>query len=176
MVCVLSIFFFFLYFFFFSFFYRYFPWQTLAIRKDGKRNYYFSCFPLAPANEHSFNLSRFLPFIFTQSICNYQIDRWWVLFSLDICIFMDAIKLRSSQSDIVRIWAHIKLSSFYYKANALNLVSLNSPLHWLVLSDIDWIVYLLYKPTLFYRRWNFITTTRLKLVKKIENKLRTFWG
>ena len=34
-----------------------------------------------------------------------------------ICIFTDAIKLE--QSDIVKIWAHIKLSPFYYKTNAI---------------------------------------------------------
>ena len=36
---------------------------------------------------------------------------------------MDAIKSEllnlTFQSDIARIWVHIKLSSFYYKANAL---------------------------------------------------------
>ena len=40
-----------------------------------------------------------------------------------ICIFMDVIKLElltlTFQSDIVRIWVHIKLPLFYYKANAL---------------------------------------------------------
>ena len=41
----------------------------------------------------------------------------------DETCFIDAIKLElltlTFQSDIVRIWAHIKLSSFNYKANAL---------------------------------------------------------
>ena len=40
-----------------------------------------------------------------------------------IWILIDAIKSElftlTFQSDIVSIWAHIKLSSFYYKANAL---------------------------------------------------------
>ena len=40
-----------------------------------------------------------------------------------ISIFIDAIKSElltlTFQSDIVKIWAHIKLSPFYYKANAL---------------------------------------------------------
>ena len=77
LVCVLSIFFsLFISFFFFFIFYRYFLWETLAIRRDEKGNYYFSCFPLPPSNEHSFNLSTFLPFTFTQSICNWQTDRW----------------------------------------------------------------------------------------------------
>ena len=39
------------------------------------------------------------------------------------CIFMDATKSEllalTFQSDIVRIWADIKLSPFYYKANSL---------------------------------------------------------
>ena len=85
-------------FLFFSFFYRCFPWQTLTIhnmRRERESNY-FSCFPLPPADEHLFNLSSFLPFIFIRSICNYQIDSWSDFFSLNICIFvcifMDAIK------------------------------------------------------------------------------------
>ena len=40
-----------------------------------------------------------------------------------IYIFIDAIKSElltlTFQSDIVRIWVHIKLSPFYYKVNAL---------------------------------------------------------
>ena len=40
-----------------------------------------------------------------------------------ICIFIDAIISElltlTSQNDIVRALAHIKLSPFYYKANAL---------------------------------------------------------
>ena len=40
-----------------------------------------------------------------------------------ICIFIDAIKSElltyTFETDIVRIWANIKLSPFYYKANAL---------------------------------------------------------
>ena len=90
-------------------------------------NHYFSCFPLPPTNEHSFNSSRFLPLIFTRSICNYQTDSWWDLFSLDICflfVFLDAIKsellILTFQTDIVKIWAHIKLSPFYYKSEWLN--------------------------------------------------------
>ena len=38
-------------------------------------------------------------------------------------IFIDAIRSKLLtfifQSDIVRIWAHIELSSFYYKSNGL---------------------------------------------------------
>ena len=59
---------------------------------------------------------------------------WWDLFSLDICIFIafllmllmqlshfkDAIDaIKTFQSHIVVIWAHIKLSPFYYKTNGL---------------------------------------------------------
>ena len=108
--------------FFFS--YQYFPWQTLAfIRWDGWGNNYF-CFPLPPANEHSFHLSRFLPLIFTRSICNYQTDSWWDVFSLDICIlfaflWMQLNRSLTFQSDIVRIWVHMKLSPFYFKGNML---------------------------------------------------------
>ena len=57
-------------------------------------------------------------------------DSWWGLFSLDICIFIDAINSElltlTFQSDIVRIWVHIKLSPFYYKANDLKNWDLHS--------------------------------------------------
>ena len=36
----------------------------------------------SPANEHSVISSRFIPLLFTRSICNYQTDSWWDLFSL----------------------------------------------------------------------------------------------
>ena len=40
-----------------------------------------------------------------------------------ICIFIDAVKSEllavTFQSDILKIWAHVKLSLFYYKVNAL---------------------------------------------------------
>ena len=120
MVCFLSIFFSFLSVFSLT------DINDSEDRRDGRGNHYFSCFPLPPANEHSFNSSRFLPLIFTRSICNYQTDSWWDLFSLDICILFAFLWMHLSRSYwlwhfkvTVRIWAHIKLSPFYYKANAL---------------------------------------------------------
>ena len=91
--------------------------------REGRRNHYFSCFPY-PAHEHSFSSSRFLPLYFNRSICNYQADSWWDVFSLEIC----RSYCRSSfQSDIVRIGSHIQLSPFYYKANALTNWEYNTP-------------------------------------------------
>ena len=55
--------------------------------REGRGNHYFSCFPLPPAHKHSFSSSRFLPLVFNRSVCNYQTDSWWDLFSLEICIF-----------------------------------------------------------------------------------------
>ena len=95
-------------------------------RWDGRGNHYFSRFPLPPANEYSFNSTRFMLLIFTLSICNYQTDSWWDLFSLAIYILFAFLRMLLSRSDwfwhfklTVRIWAYIKLSLFYYKANAL---------------------------------------------------------
>ena len=95
-------------------------------RRDGRQNHYFSRFPLPPANEHSFNSTRFIPLIFTLSICNYQTDSWWDLFPLDISISFAFLWMHLSRSNwlwhfklTVRSWACIKLSLFYYKANAL---------------------------------------------------------
>ena len=110
---------------FFSF-YQYLQWQWLTTHKIGwGGNNYFSCFTFPPANEHSFSWSRFLPLIFIWSICNYQTDSWWHLFSLDICLFfgnlIDVIKsellILTIQSDILTIWLNIKPSLFYYQAN-----------------------------------------------------------
>ena len=50
----------------FFIFYWYFLWQTLKI--------------------HRISSPQFLPLLFNQSICTYQTDSWWDLFSLEICI------------------------------------------------------------------------------------------
>ena len=93
---------------------------------ERRGKHYLSCFPLLPSYKYSFSSSRFPPLLFNLSVCNYQTDSWWGLFSLDlyfICIFIDAIKSELLtfifQSDIVRIWAHIKISLFCYKSNGL---------------------------------------------------------
>ena len=56
----------------------------------------------------------------------YHTDSWSNLFSLEICILFAFSLMQLScsywlsfQSGIVRIWAHIKQSPFYYKANVL---------------------------------------------------------
>ena len=94
-LCSIRISFFLSFFLLFFFFYRYVPWQTLTILKKG--NNYF-CFPIPPANEHSFNSSRFLQLIFTQCICNYQTESWWDLFSLDICFLFAFLWMQLSRS------------------------------------------------------------------------------
>ena len=82
--------------------------------REARGSPYFSCFPLPAAHEHSFSSSRFLPLLINRSICNYNTDSWWDLFSWEICIFIDAIKSElltlTFPGDIARIWAHIKLS------------------------------------------------------------------
>ena len=54
--------------------------------REGRGNPYFSCLPLATTEQNSSSLSRFLPLLFNRSICNYQTDSWWDLFSLEVCI------------------------------------------------------------------------------------------
>ena len=83
LVCVLSVFFFFLSLFLFFLFLLVFslPDTNNSLDSRERRGNYFSCFPLPPAHEHSFSCSRFLPLLFNQSVCNYQIDSWWILFS-----------------------------------------------------------------------------------------------
>ena len=128
LVCFISVFFS----FFLSSYFLFLPVFSLIEtndswdRWDGRGNHYFSRFPLPPANEYSFNSTRFMLLIFTLSICNYQTDSWWDLFSLAIYILFAFLRMLLSRSDwfwhfklTVRIWAYIKLSLFYYKANAL---------------------------------------------------------
>ena len=92
---------------FFSFFLVFFSFSVgifldrhqRFIRWNGRGNNYFSCFPLPATNKHSFNSPRFLlPLVFTRSICNFQTDSWWDLFSLDICILFAFLWMQLSRS------------------------------------------------------------------------------
>ena len=79
---------------------------------DMRGNNYVSCFPLPPGNENLFNSSRFLSLIFTRSICNYQIDSWWDLFSLGIFILFTFLWMQLSQSIDFSRWHWEDLSSY----------------------------------------------------------------
>ena len=71
---------------------------------------------------NAFNSSRFLTRLSNRCIYNYWTDSWRDLFSLEICILFgikSELLTFIFQSDIAGIWAHIKISSFYYKANGL---------------------------------------------------------
>ena len=97
LVCVVSVFFF--SFFLLSFFFcRYFPWRTWRVYTEGRGNHYFSFFPLPPVNEHSLSSLRFIKLLFTQSVCNYETDSWWDLFSLKICILFTFLLVLLSRS------------------------------------------------------------------------------
>ena len=120
MVCVLSV--------FFSFFLSSSSFLFLSVYSltdtnesqdswEQRENYCFSCFLLPPAHEYSLSSSRFLPLLFNRSICNYQTDSWWDIFSLEICIFIDVIK---SEFHISK-WQCENLSS--YQTNTLLLQS-----------------------------------------------------
>ena len=50
--------------------------------REWRGNHHFSCFSLPLAREYSFSLPRFLPLLLNRSICNYQTNSWWDLFSL----------------------------------------------------------------------------------------------
>ena len=82
------------------------------IRWDSRGNNYFSCFPLPPANKHSFDSSRFLPLIFNRSICNYQTDSWWNLCSLNICILFAFLWMQLSRSHW--LW-HFKVTLWVFE-------------------------------------------------------------
>ena len=120
LVCVLSIFFFLLS-SFILFLLVFFLTDTSDSEdsREVRRNHYFSCFPLPPAHKHSFSSSRFLPLLLNRFICNYQIDKWWDLFSFKICILFGFSLIQLSRSYWlwhfkVMLWEFdlIKLSPF----------------------------------------------------------------
>ena len=75
-------------------------------------NHYFSCFPLPLAQEYSFSSSWFLPFLFNRTVCKYQTDNWWNLFSLEICILFAFSLMQLSRS----YWlSHFKVTLRGYK-------------------------------------------------------------
>ena len=112
--------------------------------REGRRNDYF-CFSLPPGHEHSFSSSRFLPLLSNWSLYNYQTNSWWDLFFLrDLgftYIFIDAIQSELLalifQSDVVRIWAHIKLASLLFQSERLK---------WTKVTPIATTVYLSHLP------------------------------
>ena len=109
---------------------------------DRRGNNYFSCFRLPSANEHSFNSSRFLPLIFTRSICNYQTDSWWDLFSLAICILFTFLWMQLNRSNW--LW-HFKVALCSYQT--ITLLSQSECLNKLRFTPLPTTVYLLYLPS-----------------------------
>ena len=104
-------------------------------------NNYFSSFPLPPANEHSFNSSRFPLLIFTQSISNYQTDSWWDLFSLDIFILFAFLWIQLSWS--YWLWrVKVTLSGFAFISDYQPLLLLNERLNKLWFTPLPTTVYL----------------------------------
>ena len=92
-----------------------------------ERELLFFLFTTSTHSWHSFSSSWFLPLLFNRSICNYQTDSWWELFSLEIFILFTFSMMQVSWSywlwhfkvPFVSIGAHIKLLPFYCKANTL---------------------------------------------------------
>ena len=123
MVCVQSVFFFFFLFFVSSFFFLFLSLFSLTDANNsqdsrkGRGNHHFSCSQLPPAHDHSFIKSRFLPLLFNRSICNYQTDTWWDLFSLGICILSAFSLIQYSRSRSlhfkVTLWG-FELTSNYH--------------------------------------------------------------
>ena len=97
LVCVVFVLFFFLSFFFFFFFYWYIPWQTLTIHMIAEMGQGIIVF-LVFHFHALISSSRFLPFLFNQSICNYQTDSCWHFFSLEICILFLLLLMQLSRS------------------------------------------------------------------------------
>ena len=99
LVFVLSVFFFFFFLFLLFFFFRFLPAFSLTgTNRERRVNHYFYCFPLAPTHEYIFSSSRFLPLRFNWSICNYQTDSWWDMFSLEVWILLAFSLIQLSRS------------------------------------------------------------------------------
>ena len=64
--------------------------------REQRGNHYFSCFSFPTAHEYSFGSMRCLTLILNRSICDYQSDSWWDMFSVEICIFFSL--MQSSRS------------------------------------------------------------------------------
>ena len=98
LVCVLSVFFsFFLLIFLFISVFSLTDTNDLKDSRGDKGNHYY-LFSTSTRSEHSFSSSRFLPLLFNRSICNYQTDSWWSLFSLEICILFAFSLMQLSRS------------------------------------------------------------------------------
>ena len=125
-LCSICIFFSFFLLFFFC--YRYFLWQTLMIHRiagNGEGIIIFLAF-------HFHLLRRFKPLLFNRSICNYQIDCWWDLFSFEICILFAFSLMQSSWS----YWpSHLKVTLWgfelilNYHPSITKPIDMNTPSH-----------------------------------------------
>ena len=138
---------------------------------DRRGNNYFSCFRLPSANEHSFNSSRFLPLIFTRSICNYQTDSWWDLFSLNICILFALLWIQSNLSywlweGFIK-WHCEDLSSYQF----ITLLLQNKRLNKLRFTPVPSTVYLSYLPSPIPNR----NLSSNRFPKCIRNKMLHFF-
>ena len=96
--------------------------------RERRGNHYFSCFQLPSANKLSLSSLRFLSLFLLKLIVIPRLIAYETYFPgrfAFFCIFIDAITSElltltfQDESDIVRIWAHIKLSPFYCKTNSL---------------------------------------------------------
>ena len=86
--------------------------------REWRGNHHFSCFSLPLAREYSFSLPRFLPLLLNRSICNYQTNSWWDLFSLYICIWFAFSLTQLSRSYWlsqfkVRMWGFELVSNYH---------------------------------------------------------------
>ena len=113
-LCFIRIFFFLSFFFFFSFSTGIFLDRHLTDSKDSREwNHYVPCFPHSPAHEYSFSSSRFLPLLFNRSICSYQADSWWYLFSLNICILLQSSRSYWPSGFKVTLWRFELISNYH---------------------------------------------------------------
>ena len=118
LVWVLSIIFFFIIFFLLISVFSLTDTNDSQDSREQRGNHYSSCFPLPLAHECSFSSSRFLPFFFNRSVWNYQIDCWWDLFSLEICILF-AFSLRQISRSYwlshfkVTLWGFELISNYH---------------------------------------------------------------
>ena len=128
LVCNLSVFFYFL--LLFCFFYRYFSRQVLTIHwiaGKGEGIIIFLVFNFHPLTNFQLVHWDFYHFFLLKLIVIPRMIAYETCFpgrfAFFFCIFIYAITSElltlTFQSDIMRIWAHIKLSPFYCKTNSL---------------------------------------------------------
>ena len=71
-------------------------WRFAGLQARERKSFFFY-FPHSTTHKHSLSSSGFLPLLFNRSVCNYQTDSWWDLFSF-VCILFPFSLMQLSRS------------------------------------------------------------------------------